>query len=149
MSWIEATIVELILFGIAWAAWNIVTRNIRGFFELRLRIKRTMERIADQSALAPAGMGAQAQGARAESRVADAETFGALGFELLLFAQRAPLSTRFAKLMGYDAVKAGDQLVSLARDGELVFRGQVIAQALRFKDDEPPTSVPVSSTAAS
>ena len=73
-----------------------------------------------------------------------AETFGALGFELLGFAERAPLSARFAKLMGYDAVRAGDQLVSLARDGELVFRCQAIARALRFADEESPTSVPVS-----
>jgi hypothetical protein len=78
-----------------------------------------------------------------------AETFGALGFELLLFAERARLSARFAKLMGYDAVKAGDQLVSLARDGELVFRCHAIAQALRFKDDEAPTSVPVPSRVSS
>jgi hypothetical protein len=140
MSWVEATIVELILFGIAWAAWTIVTRNIRAFFELRLRIKRTMERIANQGARAPATQG---QAARPAGMMEPAETFGALGFELLLFAERARLSARFAKLMGYDAVKAGDQLVSLARDGELVFRCHAIAQALRFKDDEAPTSVPV------
>jgi hypothetical protein len=149
MSWIEATIVELILFGIAWAAWTVATRNIRDFFELRLRIKRTLERIADQAEPAPAGEGAQPQGTRAERMAAPAETFGALGFELLLFAQRAPLSARFARFMGYDAVRAGDQLVSLARDGELVFRCRLIAQALRFKDDEAPTSVPVSSPASS
>ena len=139
MSWIEGVAVELMLFAAAWAGWSIVTRNIRRFFELRLRIKRTMERVAEQGALAQPA-------ARGESSAEPAETFGALGFGLLLFAERAPLSARFAKLLGYDAVKAGDQLVSLARDGELGFRCQAIARALRFSDDESPTSVPVSST---
>jgi hypothetical protein len=140
MSWTEGVAFELMLFAMAWAGWNIVTRDIRDFFELRLRIKRTMERFADRGALA------QGQGARAESMLDPAEAFGALGFELLLFAQRAPRSARFARFLGYDVVKAGDQLVSLARDGELLFRCRAIAEALRFKDDENPTSVPVSST---
>jgi hypothetical protein len=140
MSWIEGVVVELMLFAAVWAAWSIMTRNIRRFFELRLRIKRTMERVAEQGALA------HGPAARGESSAEPAETFGALGFGLLLFAERAPLSARFAKLLGYDAVKAGDQLVSLARDGELVFRCQAVARALRFRDDESPTSLPVSST---
>jgi hypothetical protein len=65
------------------------------------------------------------------------EGFGAFGYELLGFASRAPRSARVVKLLGYDAIKAGDQLVSLARDGELVFRCRLAAQALRIREEPP------------
>lgn len=115
--------VELMLFGLIWLGWNLATRNLRDFFDLRLRVRRHIERMADR-----AGSHTEPVAATAISRD--------LGFELLRFADRAPLSARVARLLGYDAVKAGDQLVSLAQDGHLVFHCRSVAQALRFQEDE-------------
>jgi hypothetical protein len=123
MSWMEGIGVELMLFGLIWLGWNLATRNLRDFFDLRLRVRRHIERMADR--------------ARSETEPAAAVvTCGELGYELLRFADRAPLSARLARLLGYDAVKAGDQLVSLARDGYLVFHCRSVARALRFHEDE-------------
>jgi hypothetical protein len=134
-TWVEGTGIELMLIGLIWLGWNLVTRNIRDFFELRLRVRRHIERMADPDARTRTAQAAPA--AREAAGAQAAAGVGALGYELLGFAQRAPLSARFAKLLGYDAIKAGDQLVSLAHDGHLVFRCRLVAQALRFREDAP------------
>jgi len=138
-DWIEGFGIELMLFGLAWLGWNLATRHLQRFFDLRLRIRRHIERMADAEApKRPAAASAETAAAAPEREPANAaEIAGALGFELLRFAHRAPLSARVAKLLGYDAVKAGDQLVSLSRDGELVFRCRSVAQALRLREDAP------------
>ena len=123
MSWMEGIGVELMLFGSIWLVWNLVTRNLRAFFDLRLRVRRHLDRMADR-----ARSGAEPMAATAISRE--------LGFELLRFADRSPLSARVARHLGYDAVKAGDQLVSLAQDGQLVFHCRSVAQALRLQEED-------------
>src|SRR5215469_6338361 len=132
-DWVEGIGVELMLFGLAWLGWSLATRHLQDFFDLRQRIRRHIVRMADADAPRHP---AQATGAAPERDATKAaEVTGALGFALLSFAQRAPLSARFAKLLGYDAVRAGDQLVSLARDGELVFRCRAVGEALRLRED--------------
>jgi len=135
-NWVEGIGIELMLFGLAWLAWNLATRHLQHFFDLRLRVRRHIERMADADAPTRPVQGADAAPRREPAKAA--EVTGALGFALLSFAQRAPLSARFAKLLGYDAVRAGDQLVSLARDGELVFRCRAVGEALRFREDAQP-----------
>ena len=134
-TWMEGAGIELMLVGLIWLGWNFATRNIRDFFDLRLRVRRHIEGMADPGAR-PRRSAAAAASGEAEPAPA-AEVTRALGYELLSFAHRAPLSARFARLLGYDAVAAGDQLVSLARDGHLVFRCRFVAQALRFREDAP------------
>jgi hypothetical protein len=131
-SWVEGIGIELMLIGLIWLGWNLTTRHIRDFFDLRLRVRRHIERMADPGA--PRRDPYTAAAPEAEPAPA-AEATRALGYELLGFAHKAPLSARVAKLLGYDAVKAGDHLVSLAGDGHLVFRCRLVAQALRFRED--------------
>jgi hypothetical protein len=127
MSWFEATIVELTLFGLAWAGWNYATRHLRAFFDLRSRIGRQLLAMtaAGRSEIEPAGHPALA---------GPAETCRELGYEMLLFAEKAPLSRRVAEFMLFDPVKAGDDLVSLAYDGRFAARRKSITAALRFVD---------------
>jgi hypothetical protein len=134
-TWVQGTGIELMLIGAIWLGWNLATRNIRDFFDLRLRIRRSIERMGDPEArMRPPKV---AGAARAAEPAPAAEGIRVLGYELLGFAHRAPLSARLVKLLGYDAIKAGDQLVSLARDGHLVFRCRLVARALRFREDAP------------
>jgi hypothetical protein len=134
-DWIEGIGVELMLFGLAWLGWSLATRHLQHFFDLRLRVRRHIERMADADVSKRPAETAAAAPEREPSKAA--EIAGTLGFELLSFAHRAPLSARLAKLLGYDAVKAGDQLISLSRDGEMVFRCRSVAQALRLREDAP------------
>jgi hypothetical protein len=131
MTWMEGIGVELMLFGLIWLGWNLATSNLRAFFDLRLKVRRHIERMADPGARMSA---ADAHAAASEPQAA--ELTRELGFDLLRLAHKAPLATRFLRFLGYDAVKAGDQLVSLARDGELAFRCKSVAAALRFGTDD-------------
>jgi len=95
-DWIEGFGIELMLFGLAWLGWNLATRHLQRFFDLRLRIRRHIERMADAEApKRPAAASAETAAAAPEREPANAaEIAGALGFELLRFAHRAPLSAR-------------------------------------------------------
>jgi len=137
-TWVQGTGLELMLIGAIWLAWKLATRRIRDFFDLRLRIRRQLERMADPEARMRA---AKAAAVPSEWEPAQAaEGIRVLGYELLGFAHRAPLSAHLVKLLGYDPIGAGDQLVSLAGDGQLVFRCRFVAQALRFREE--PADIP-------
>ena len=125
MTWPEAVLVELILAGIAWNILKLITRNVRRFFELRYEVRQNMLGVA--AALWPSDEAAALQ--RGEPEPA---TFRELGFQILMLAQNARLACWSLRLMGFDPVKAGDNLISLAQDPRLAFRRKVIAQALRF-----------------
>ena len=127
LSWPEAVLVELILAGIAWNIAKLLTRNVRRFFELRHEIRREM--------LGVEGAGPWPSDREEALRRGDPEPalIRELGFQMLLLAQTARLARWTLRLMGFDPIKAGDNLISLAHDPALGFRRQRIAQALRFK----------------
>jgi hypothetical protein len=127
LSWPEAVLVELVLAGIAWNIAKLLTRNVRRFFELRHTIRREI--------LWVEGAGPWPSDQAEALRRGDPEpvVFRELGFQMLLLAQTAWLARRTLRLLGFDPVKAGDNLISLAHDPALGFRRRRIAQALRFK----------------
>jgi hypothetical protein len=127
LSWPEAVLVELVLAGIAWNIAKLLTRNVRRFFELRHTIRREI--------LGVEGAGPWPSDQAEALRRGDPEpvVFRELGFQMLLLAQTAWLARRTLRLLGFDPVKAGDNLISLAHDPALGFRRRRIAQALRFK----------------
>jgi hypothetical protein len=127
LSWPEAVLVELVLAGIAWNIAKLLTRNVRRFFELRHTIRREI--------LGVEGAGPWPSDQAEALRRGDPEpvVFRELGFQMLLLAQTAWLARRALRLLGFDPVKAGDNLISLAHDPALGFRRRRIAQALRFK----------------
>ena len=131
MTWPEAVFVELILIGIAWNGLKFITRNVRRFFELRYEVRRQMLGVA--AALWPSDEAAALQ--RGEPEPA---TFRELGFQILMLAHNARLACWSLRLMGFDPVKAGDNLISLAHNPRLVFRRRLIARALRFALLPPP-----------
>src|SRR5262249_50232884 len=99
-TWMEGTGIELMLIGSIWLGWSLTTSHIRDFFDLRLRVRRHLERMADSDARTrPSGAAAAP---REEPAPPAAEGIRALGYELLSFAHRAPLSARMVRLMGYD-----------------------------------------------
>jgi hypothetical protein len=136
MSWFEATAIELVLFGLLWAGWRYCTRHLRAFFDLRLRVRRQIL-IMTAAGLAGEASAGELVTANLPLLAAPGETCRELGYEMLLFAERAPLSARLAKFMLFDPVRAGDDLVSLAYDGRFASRRKSIATALRFADDPP------------
>ena len=127
LSWPEAVVVELILVGIAWNIANLLSRNVRRFFELRHTIRREV--------LGVEGAGPWPSDQAEALRRGDPApaVFRELGFQMLLLAQTAWLARRTLRLLGFDPIKAGDNLISLAHDPALGFRRRRIAQALRFK----------------
>jgi hypothetical protein len=135
MTWLEGTAIELMLLGLIWAGGSYCTRHIRGFFALRLRIRRQLQRMADDS-LPELPPGGDLAHAGAASPPEPGDMCRKLGYEMLLFADKAPFSARLAKLMRFDPVRAGDDLISLAYDGRLGVRCRSIATALRLNDDE-------------
>ena len=131
LSWPEAVLVELILAGIAWNIAKLLTHNVRRFFELRHEIRREM--------LGVEGAGPWPSDQAEALRRGDPEPalFRELGFQMLLLAQTARLARWTLQVMGFDPIKAGDNLISLAHDPALGFRRARIAQALRFKHVAP------------
>jgi hypothetical protein len=125
MTWPEAVFAELILAGIAWNILKLATRNIRRFFELRYEVRQQMLGVA--AALWPSDKAAALQ--RGDPEPA---TFRELGFQILMLAHSARLANWTLKRMGFDPIKAGDNLISLAHDPSLAFRRKAIARALRF-----------------
>jgi hypothetical protein len=127
LSWPEAVLVEVILAGIAWNIAKLLTRNVRHFFELRHAIRREV--------LGVEGAGPWPSDQAEALRRGDPEptVFRELGFQMLSLAQTAWLARRALRLMGFDPIEAGDNLISLAHDPALGFRRRRIAQALRFK----------------
>jgi hypothetical protein len=132
MTWPEGVALELVLVGIIWAGVKFCMRGVRSFFDLRLEIRRQMLRFSDQG-LWPWG-GPRTPPDNDQSPEPDAEVFGELGFRMLLLAQNAPLAVRVVKLMGYDPVKAGDNLISLVQEAAPAFRRKSIVDALRLTD---------------
>ena len=137
MTWPEGVALELVLVGIFWAGLKFCMRGVRSFFDLRLEIRRQMLRFSDLG-LWPWGSprtspdnGLQMHD---QSPEPDAEVFRELGFRMLLLAQNAPLAVRVVKLMGYDPVKAGDNLISLVQEAAPAFRRKSIVDALRLKE---------------
>jgi hypothetical protein len=127
LSWPEAVLVELILVGIAWNIAKLLTRNVRRFFELRHMIRREV--------LGVEGAGPWPSDQAEALRRGDPEpaVFRELGFQMLSLAQTAWLARRALRLLGFDPIKAGDNLISLAHDPALGFRRRRVAQALRFR----------------
>jgi hypothetical protein len=144
MTWPEGVALELIVLGIGWTGFKFLTRNVRSFLDLRLEVRRQLQRFAMDAALRPGIQRAPAGGERSpvgDSRPIDdprlppgSEVFRQLGFRMLMFAQNARLAAWFVKMMGYDPIKAGDNLISLSHDAGLAFRRKSIADALRFKE---------------
>jgi hypothetical protein len=138
MTWLEGTAVEIILFALIWAVWSYTTRHLSSFFDLRLRIRKHLQRMADTGQ--PHGV---PEGSIRRAEVLGPEPAGMcrnLGYEMLLFVEKAPKSARLAQLMRFDPIRAGDDLISLAYDGRFAFRRGSIASALRFKDDTDPAA---------
>lgn len=125
MTWPEAVLVEVILIGIAWNILKFITRNVRRFFDLRYEVRQQM--LGAAAALWPSDEAAAI--ARGEPAPA---TFRQLGFQILMLAHQARLACWSLRLMGFDPVKAGDNLINLAHDPSLGFRRKAIARALRF-----------------
>ena len=135
----------MIVVGIAWMGLKFLTRNVRTFLDLRFEIRRQLQRFAldeprrsgDQP-VSPGGErspgGDPPDGPSPEH---GPEVFRQLGFQMLLFAHSARIGVWVVKMMGYDPIKAGDNLISLSHDTGLAFRRKSIADALRFDDGGP------------
>jgi hypothetical protein len=125
MTWPEAVVLELIVLGIVWNGGKLLTRNVRGFFDLRREVEWQM--YPDNPDLLPPYP-------RAAER--SPQACRELGFQILLLTQKARLAFHVLQLMGFDPIAAGDNLISLAQDPR-AFRRKVIARALRFKESKP------------
>jgi hypothetical protein len=141
MTWPEGVALELILLGIGWIGLNICTRNVRGFLDLRLETRRQMLKFLDQGAqpsgiwpTQPGDKSHHARDADAEQRI---EIFAELGFRMLSFAQNARMAFWIVKLMGYDPIKAGDNLISFSQEAAPAFRLMSVADALRLEEAKP------------
>jgi hypothetical protein len=137
MTWPEGVALELVLVGIIWAGVKFCMRGVRSFFDLRWEIRRHMLRFSDQGLWpwdGPRTSPDNGPPTHDQSPEPDAKVFGELGFRMLLLAQDAPLAVRVVKLMGYDPVKAGDNLISLVQEAAPAFRRKSIVDALRLKE---------------
>jgi hypothetical protein len=140
MTWPEGVALELILLGIGWMGFKFLTREIRGFLDLRREIRRELQRFA----MAEARRSGERTPPGGEAPAADepdpengTEVFRQLGFRMLSFAQNARLAAWTVRMMGYDPIKAGDNLISLSHDTGLAFRRKYILDALRFTEGMP------------
>jgi hypothetical protein len=140
MTWLENTALELVLMGIAWIVFKSCSRSLRDFFDLRLQIQRQLRQFGDAGSRPFDGNTSDADPHRILDPKAGqpAEMLGQLGFAMLLFAEQARLAVWIVKLMGYDPIKAGDNLISLSRDAGVKFRRRSIAQALRLEEESRP-----------
>jgi hypothetical protein len=136
----ENTALELVLLGIAWIVFKSCSRNIRDFFDLRLQIQRQMRRFGDAGSRPSSGQMPDADPHRDFGPDADhpAEMLRHLGIAMLLLAEKAHLAVWIVKLMGYDPIKAGDNLIGLSQDVGMKFRRRSIAAALRFEEEGRP-----------
>jgi hypothetical protein len=142
MTWPEGVALELILLGIGWSGFKFLTRNVRSFLELRQETRRQMQRFAMDAPRRPGhpAMSPEPEISPGRDSSADpdvqpgTEVFRQLGFQMLIFAHTARMAAWVVKIMGYDPIKAGDNLISLAQDTGLAFRRKSIADALRFND---------------
>ena len=147
MTWPEGVAVELILLAAAWISFKFLTRNIRTFLDLRLEVRRQMQRFAmeppPQSGIQRMSPGGQIPASADPHPIDDprleqgTEVFRQLGFRVLMFAHKARLAALIVKVMGYDPIKAGDNLISLSHDASLAFRRKSIVDALRLQEDRP------------
>jgi hypothetical protein len=141
MTWPEGVAVELIVLAIVWNGVKFCTRHVRNFLDLRLETRRQMLRFLDQGA-PPAGASPTRPGddphvtheADPQQRI---EVFTELGFRMLSFAQNARVAFWIVKLMGYDPIKAGDNLISFAQEAAPAFRLISVAEALRLDEAKP------------
>jgi hypothetical protein len=140
MTWMENTALELVVMAIAWIAFRSCSRSIRDFFDLRLLIQRQMRQLGDAGSRPSNGTMPDADPHRNFGPDADhpAEMLRHLGIGMLLLAEKARLAIWIVRLMGYDPVKAGDNLISLSQDPALKFRRRSIAAALRFEEESQP-----------
>jgi hypothetical protein len=140
MTWMENTALELVLMAIAWIVFRSCSRSLRDFFDLRLLIQRQMRQLGDAGSWPSSGTVPDADPHRNFGPHADhpAEMLRHLGIAMLLFAEKARLAIWIVKLMGYDPIKAGDNLIGLSRDVGLKFRRRSIAAALRFEEESQP-----------
>jgi hypothetical protein len=141
MTWPEGVALELIVLAIVWNGFKICTRNVQRFLELRLEIRRQMLRFLDQAA--PPSQAPPMRPDDGPHPAADPsppqriEMFAELGFRMLSFVQNDRVAFWIVKLMGYDPIKAGDNLVGFSREAAPGFRLMSIAQALRFEEARP------------
>jgi hypothetical protein len=136
----ENTALELVLMAIAWIVFRSCSRSLRDFFDLRLLIQRQMRQLGDAGSWPSNHTMPDADPHRNVGPHADhpAEMLRHLGIAMLLFAEKARLAIWIVKLMGYDPIKAGDNLIGLSRDVGLKFRRRSIAAALRFEEESQP-----------
>jgi hypothetical protein len=141
MTWPEGVALELIVLAIVWNGFKICTRNVQRFLELRLEIRRQMLRFLDQGArpsqAPPTPPGGGAHPAADPGPPQRIEVFAELGFRMLSFVQNDRFAFWIVKLMGYDPIKAGDNLVGFSQEAAPAFRLMSIAQALRFEEARP------------
>jgi hypothetical protein len=139
MTWMENTALELVLMAIAWIVFKSCSRSLRDFFDLRLLIQRQMRQFGNAGSRPSSGTMPDADPHRNFGANADHPEvmLRHLGIAMLLFAEKARLAIWIVKLMGYDPIKAGDNLIGLSRDPGLKFRRRSIAAALRFAEDRP------------
>ena len=123
MSWLEGTAVELVLLATIWGSWSYATRNIRAFFELRLQVRRHLARLLAEAAFGPPELSLRAA----------AGGHRRLGYAILRLADKAPISMRVLTFMRYDPLRAADNLISLAYDGQFIFRCKAVAKALGLR----------------
>jgi hypothetical protein len=141
MTWPEGVALELIVLAIAWNSFKFCTRSVQRFLELRLDIRRQMLRYLDQGTRPSQAPPARPDDGPHPTSDPDApqrlEVFAELGFRMLSFVQNDRVAFWMVKLMGYDPIRAGDNLVSFSQEAAPAFRLISIAEALRLEEAKP------------
>jgi hypothetical protein len=65
------------------------------------------------------------------------QAFAELGFRMLALAQNDRVAFWIVKMMGYDPIKAGDNLISFSQEAAPAFRLISVGEALRLEEAEP------------
>jgi hypothetical protein len=138
MTWPEGVALELVVLAIVWNSFKFCTRNVQRFLALRLEVRRQVLRFLDQAAQAPpARLGDGPHPASDPDAPPRIEVFAELGFRMLSFVQNDRVAFWIVKLMGYDPIKAGDNLISFSQEAAPAFRLMSVAEALRLEEAKP------------
>jgi hypothetical protein len=145
MTWPEGVAVELIVLAIVWNGVKLCTRNVRRFLDLRLEIRRQVLRFLDQGARPSQPRPTQpgddphvTHEAEPDQQIpAQIQEFAELGFRMLALAQSDRVAFWIVKMMGYDPIKAGDNLISFSQEAAPAFRLISVGEALHLEEAEP------------